>query len=202
VSNVISQYKTQVPLSMLVGIFVLIGCENDINEVNRLTRHETLPVQTIIQSQIKYTDSTILQFTVDAGKIDRYPNGEDPRDEFTDGVEVVTYSENGDFESQINAERATNFTKRELMVAENKVVLRNYEGKMLETEQLMWDDKSDRIYTHQFVKITTPTEILFGDGLEAKPDFSEFEIQNIKGRIKVDTEESDSTSINKESQIK
>ncbi|GAB5538459.1 MAG: hypothetical protein Salg2KO_05620 [Salibacteraceae bacterium] len=172
----------------IIGIFAF-GCENDPSEIKRLTEYDKLPIQTIVNSQIRYTDSTRVEFTVDAGQIDRFPNEEDPRDEFSNGVKVVTFNKNGDFESQINAERATNFTKRKVMVAMDSVVLRNFEGKMLETEKLTWDDEADRIYSDEFVKITTSTEILFGDGLEAKPDFSEYEIQNIKGRIKVDADD-------------
>lgn len=175
-----------------------IQCENDLKEVEKFSSYEDLPLQTIVNSKITYTDSTIVTFTVEAGQIDRYPSLEDPYDEFTSGVEVITYKKDGSFESQINAEKATNFTKRKIMIAKDSVVLRNYEGKMLQTELLTWDDESKRIYTEEFVKITTPTEILFGDGLEAKPDFSEFEIQNITGRIKVDAtdDSADSTDNN------
>lgn len=168
---------------------LLVGCENDLKEVERFAAYDNLPLQTIVNSKITYTDSTIVTFTVDAGQIDRYPSEEDPRDEFSNGVKVITYNKGGGFESQIDADNATNFPKRKLMIARDSVVLKNYEGKMLQTEKLTWDDEAQRIYTDEFVKITTPTEVLYGDGLEAKPDFSEYEIKNIKGRIKVDSEE-------------
>lgn len=157
--------------------------------MEKFAPYEDLPLQTVTNSKITYTDSTIIAFTVEAGQIDRYPSDEDAYDEFTKGVEVITYNKKGGFESQINADKATNYTKRNIMIAQDSVVLKNYEGKMLQTELLTWDENSKRIYTDEFVKITTPNEILFGDGLEAKSDFSEYEIQNITGRIKIDSEE-------------
>ena len=81
------------------------------------------------------------------------------------------------------------------MIARDSVVLKDKEGKMLNTELLNWDNKTSKIYTDKFVKITTASEILYGDGLEAEQDFSRYEIQNIKGRIKID-ESADSTSQN------
>ena len=166
------------------------GCENDLKEVARLTAYDDLPLQTIKNSRITYTDSAVLQFVVEAGVIDRYPSPEeDARDEFSKGIRVITYSKSGEFESQIDAENATNYPRKKLMIARDSVVLKNYEGKMLETELLTWDEKENRIYTDKFVKITTKNEILFGDGLDAKSDFSEYEIQNIKGRIKVESDE-------------
>jgi LPS export ABC transporter protein LptC len=185
-------YKTIyfIPIALSVGM-ILFSCENDINEINRLTNYENLPVQTIIDSEISYTKDTKVEFTVQAGQIDRYPDVEEPHDEFSHGVRVTTFGSDGEFESQIDAENASNFTDKKLMIARDSVVLKNFEGKMLQTELLTWDDEAQKIYTDQFVKITTPTEILYGDGLDAKPDFSEYEIRNIKGRIKIDTEENE-----------
>lgn len=79
------------------------------------------------------------------------------------------------------------------MQAMDSVILIDHEGKKLETELLIWSEKEHRIYTDKFVKISTETEILFGEGLEAKDDFSEYEITNITGRIKVQDAKSDST---------
>lgn len=129
--------------------------------------------------------------TITAGKIDRYPTAEDPYDAFSEGIEVVSYNGNGEVASTVTADRATNFTEREVMIAKDSVILRDSDGKMLQTEFLTWDKTTGKIHTDQFVKITTPTEILFGDGLEAEQDFSKYEILNIKGRIKVDEEEED-----------
>lgn len=169
---------------MFVAGMLVSGCENDLDEVNRVTAHEDLPVQTIINSRITYTDSGKVTFTVNAGRIDRFP-GEEQHDEFSLGVEVVSYTRAGEFESQVNAENATYLPQKKLMVARDSVILRNREGKMLNTELLTWDENIGKIYTDKFVRITTPTEILFGDGLEAEQDFSRYEIKNIKGRIRV-----------------
>lgn len=176
----------------MIGMLVY-GCENNIEDVNRLTNFKDLPLQTIYNSKITYTDSGRVKLIIEAGHIDRFPIGEDPSDEFTDGIRVLSYGKEGELESEITAERATNYPKRDFMVARDSVVLKDNEGKMLNTELLNWDNTTNKIYTDKFVKITTSTEILYGDGLEAEQDFSRYEIQNIKGRIKVD-ESADSTS--------
>lgn len=181
-----------IPISCLIGIFVF-GCENDLQEVERLTKHEDLPLQTIMGSSITYTTNNRPSMVIKAGRIDRYPNLEDPLDEFSLGIEVTSFNSAGEISSVVTADRATNFTKREIMVAKDSVIVRDNEGKMLQTELLTWDKTEAKIYTDQFVKITTPTEILFGDGLEAAQDFSSYEILNIKGRIKID-ESTDSTN--------
>ncbi|MDB9708305.1 LPS export ABC transporter periplasmic protein LptC [Salibacteraceae bacterium] len=175
----------------MIGMLVS-SCENNIEDVNRLTNFEELPLQTIYESKITYTDSGRVHLIIEAGKIDRFPAGEEPYDEFNNGIRVLSFNKKGELESEITADRATNFPKRDFMVAKDSVVLKDKEGKMLNTELLNWDNTTNKIYTDKFVKITTPSEILYGDGLEAEQDFSRYEIKNIKGRIKID-ESADST---------
>lgn len=171
----------------MVGMFVS-GCVNDPEEVERLSQHTALPLQTIRGSQITYSDSGCVSFVIQAGKIERYPNQERPADEFSEGIKVISYNFNGDIESELTAERASNYPEEQLMIARDSVILTNIEGKRLNTEELTWDEEAGRIFTDKFVKITTPSEILYGDGLEAKEDFSSYEIKNIKGRITIETD--------------
>lgn len=164
------------------------ACENDLAEVKRVTTRDTLPVQTIFNSTTTYTDSGRVTFEISAGRVDRFL-GENPYDNFTDGLIVTSYNRDGSVASKITAENAVNYTKKKRMTARDNVVLENDEGKKLNTEELHWDESEHRIFTDKFVKITTPTEILFGDGLEAEEDFSRYEIKNIKGRIKIEEDE-------------
>ena len=179
----------------MVGIFVS-ACVNDLKEVNRVTSYDELPVQTIVNSNITYTDSGRITFAVKAGMIERYSNRENPVDEFSKGVLVTTFNQEGEVESELSADRATNFIEENVMIAKDSVILKNSEGKTLNTEELTWDKNKGKIFTDKFVRITTPTEILYGDGLDAREDFTEYTIRNIKGRISIDAsdEENDSTS--------
>jgi hypothetical protein len=62
------------------------------------------------------------------------------------------------------------------------------ENKSLQTEELFWSPKDKKIYTDKFVIITTPTEIIKGEGLVANEDFSYYEIQKPTGIIALDEE--------------
>ena len=176
---------------MLVGIIVY-SCANDIKEVSKLTSDKALPLHTIYNSDIQYTDSGRVTFRIESGQIDRYPNLEVPFDSFSNGVHLYSYDHYGKLSSEIMAKRALNYSKKGIMQAMDSVILIDYEGKKLETELLIWNEKEHRIHTDKFVKISTQTEILFGEGLEAKDDFSEYEIKNITGRIKVQDTKPDS----------
>lgn len=186
--NLSLRYHILIIPAVLVAGMLVSGCENNLDEVKRLTTFEKLPAQTVLNSYITYTDSGRITLEIRAGRIDRFP-GEHPLDTFSGGIEVISYDDRGNFESQINAEHAVNLPEKKLMIARDSVRLRNYEGKLLETELLTWDDNTGMIYTDKFVTITTPTEILYGYGLNAKQDFSFYEILDIRGTIIVEEED-------------
>lgn len=162
-------------------------------EVEKVTTHEHLPTQTIFNSSIQFTDSAKLTFKISGGKIDRFTGEENPRDEFSQGVEVISYNRKGIVESIITARNAINFPKELRMEASDSVVLESNEGKKLETEELIWDQDANRIFTDKNVTITTQTEILWGKGLDAADDFSTYEIRNMTGQIQLKDQTVDST---------
>ena len=68
-----------------------------------------------------------------------------------------------------------------IMLAQNNVVLISNDKKKLETEELIWDEKQEKMYTDKKVKITTQKEIIYGAGFTSNADFSEYSITKIHG---------------------
>ena len=68
-----------------------------------------------------------------------------------------------------------------IMTATDSVVLTSYEGKKIETEELIWDENKNKIYTEKKVLITTKKEMIEGEGFESNPDFSKYSISKIQG---------------------
>ena len=76
------------------------------------------------------------------------------------------------------------------MEAHSNVVVNNYEtDEQLNTEELIWDQRKEFIYSNKFVKITTGDGVLYGDGLESDQTFSSRRIINPSGEILVDEED-------------
>jgi hypothetical protein len=62
----------------------------------------------------------------------------------------------------------------------------NANGEKLNTEHLIWDEGKKKITSDAFVKITTAKEIIMGKGLEANQDFTQYEIKEVTGTIRID----------------
>ena len=73
--------------------------------------------------------------------------------------------------------------KKNLMEAKNTVKIKNENGDILETEHLVWNEKTEMVYTEEFVKITTKDEVIYGEGLESNQDFTKYTIKKISGTV-------------------
>ena len=72
------------------------------------------------------------------------------------------------------------------MLAKNNVELKSADNKILKTEELVWDQNQNLIYTDKNVQIQTDDEIISGKGFKSTPDFKEYEISQVTGTFYID----------------
>jgi LPS export ABC transporter protein LptC len=165
------------------------GCVNDMDEVNAIVEQELLPAEVADDIRIIYSDSALLKVILDAKHLERF-TGEDPYLEMTDGVHVRFYNASGSVESELRSNYAISYKNSGIMEAKENVVVVNKKGETLNTEHLVWEEKTEKIHTEEFVKITTEDEVIFGHGLESNQDFTKYRIKKIKGTINLKDAES------------
>lgn len=186
-----------IPVALATGIF--ISCSNDIEEIKALTDDREYPIQTVKNGVFHYTQNGQLSNTLYATELDRF-EGEDPRIEVTSGLELVIYDSLGVEEAVLTAERGTFRESESKLTARDNVVLTNSEGESLHTEELIWAQDSDRVYTDKHVKITTAQAVILGKGLVTDSRFRKREIKEVSGTLYVeDPLETDSTNATTES---
>ena len=103
-----------------------------------------------------------------------------------DGLRVDFFDNLSNITSTLTAKYGRYFESKGNVLVKDSVVVRNDKGETLHTEELIWNEKMGKFFTDKQVKVNTPTQIIFGDGLEANQDFSVYEIKNVKGTILVD----------------
>lgn len=183
-------------LSKIFRIAVLIsgaailfyGCENNIEKIKAFSSTENLPSQEATNFQTMFTDSGEVRFSLIAPKLLRFENEGQPFVEFPEGIELVKYDANQNIISSITADYAKQFPKEDKWEAKNNVVVTNLEGDTLKTEHLIWEEKTEKIYTEEFVKIIRPDQIITGIGFESDQSLQNWRIKNIKGTIYVELE--------------
>lgn len=171
-------------LLFLVLIFGFYACENELADVNVLASKEViLPIEVSKRVELIYSDSAIVKAKLRA-PILKLVKVENPFYEMPEGLYVEFYKGGiGKIESTLKADYGIKYEKTNLIEVRKNVVVVNSIGEKLETEKLTWNEKSGKIYTDQFVKITRKDEVLFGEGLEANQQFNRYKILKLKGTI-------------------
>lgn len=169
---------------LLMGV-MLFSCENDINVINSLKIDEGKAVESTYNVEMSITDSGRVVMVMTSPQVDKYFVNREYM-EMPKGIHIVFYDSIGGVRSTLDADYAISYSGSKIMEAKNNVVAVNNEGKTLYTEELIWDQRKHRIYTENEVKIVTEKEILFGDGLTADENFSNWKISRPRGDIQVD----------------
>ena len=173
-------------LIFLFALSFLFSCENDLAEINRLFSEEDTMKEVARDVQILYSDSAVIKVKVQSPTLERFVEKKEPREEFPDGLYVSFFDKNGKIDSWLTAKKGTRIEKKGIMIVRDSVVWESRTKEKLETEELIWDEAQQKVYTNKFVIIRRPGEIIYGHGFEANQDFTFSRIKAIEGRLRAD----------------
>jgi LPS export ABC transporter protein LptC len=174
----------------LVGALVFfISCENDIQKVNELTAQNDTAIMKAKEVEMTYSLKGIVKVRMRAPELKRFEK--EPGKsilEFPSGLDMYFYDSTGVITSQIKAKYSIYNEYNGIWEAKNDVEAINDKGEKLNTEYLVWDREKEKISSNQFVKVTTLTDIYYGDGFESDQSFNQWEVFNIRGLISLESE--------------
>lgn len=176
----------QLVKTALLLTIAFAACEHSIKREDvEYTTDDTL-VELARDVEVLYSDSSIVRVRVTAPVLKNYVERGNPRQEFPEGVKVEFLNEYQKVENTLTAKIGIRNPEKGIIIARDSVVMQSIKQERLETEELTWDEKTAKIHTDKFVKITKPGEVIYGFGLDAEQDFSYWKILVPKGRIKAD----------------
>lgn len=171
---------------LLLGSLIFLSCENDIARVKGLSGKKILPNETAQDVTILYSDSGLVIARLETPILTRLA---EPRKMMLmpKGVKLTFFDSDGEVSSTLTSKKARIFDlpDHQVMEAERDVVVVNTDGDRLNTERLIWDQKTSEITSNAFVKVTRKDEVITGTGLRANQDFSKYRITKISGVLKV-----------------
>ncbi len=151
--------------------FVVFSCKGKLSEAEHLDLDET-PVQTIENMFFVQTENGIVKNRIEAPVMERYDNDSMAVELFPEGVKVYGYEEGNKLESIIVAKAARHDkfkkTGEEKWGAYGDVVIRNViKQERMETDTLYWDQAKHEIFTHCYVKMSSPQGYMQGYGMRS-----------------------------------
>jgi len=180
--------KKSIMSCFLACTVMLFSCENDITTINSIVDIKNFPSQSAKNIEILYSDSAVVKLKIIAPEMLRYSNVPEPYIEFPKGIEALFYTNEKTVESRLTSNYAIYFESKEMWEAREDVVVVNKKNEYLNTELLIWDRKKEIFYSDKFVKITSESEIIYGEGFDADQNFINYTIHKPTGVINLNNE--------------
>jgi LPS export ABC transporter protein LptC len=177
----------RITLNIIQGIFFLsvcLSCKNNPEEINALVGKTNMQEDKAIDVTFIYSEGAKVKARVFAKEFIR---NQVAKPSFIDmkGLRVEFFNDSTKVESTVTARYGRYYEQKQNVLLRDSVAIVNKKGEKLQTEELVWNQKLSKIYTEKFVRITTPTQVMYGDGLEANQDFTWYQITNLKGIMQV-----------------
>jgi LPS export ABC transporter protein LptC len=151
-----------------------------------LPKNDLSPSQVGDSVTMLYTDSSKLKIMLKANRMLLFnKNVSEPFTVLPKGVFVTFFDEEEKVSATLKANYGVRYDNSRRMEAKYAVEVVNKDGVKLETEKLIWNEVTKKIYTNAFVKITTASEIIMGIGMVSNQDFTKYELKKPTGTIQL-----------------
>lgn len=185
-TKILNHFKQTTAIICILGLMVFQSCKNDMAKVKSISNSTNVPIQTGDNIEIIYSENAVVKAKLNAPVVKHFEKEKGKTySEFSSGVQVLFYDSLMNVTSKLTAKYALHFESEQKMEGRNDVVVVNQKGEVLNTEHLIWDQKTEKIYSDVPVKVTTKDEILFGKRFESDQYFNKWQIIEPTGSIQL-----------------
>lgn len=174
-----------ISMKLLVIIFTLLfllqGCSK--TELGQPLEYEG-PQSEAEKVEMYHSENQQVKVKLLADLVYEFQNGDR---EFPKGIYIEFFDVEGNISSKLRSNHAHYYKKDNLWKATGKVEVINLsKNEQLNTEELFWRPAKEEIYSESFVTIRMQSEVIYGEGLEARQDMSSYTIKKPQGEFKLE----------------
>lgn len=168
---------------ILIPFFALMSCDNDMKKIQKMNQKKLIASGDAKNMLVRYTDSAKIKAELATDKMLDYSSAKYPFHHFPKKVKVSVFDENKQ-KTIITADKATSYNKTKIIELNGNVKITTHDGKILQTNQLFYDQKNNWFFTESYFKITDPTKSYYeGIGLDFDNKFKIINAQQNRGEL-------------------
>lgn len=191
--NTISTYRTErfsaftriLFPGVLFCAMALCSCSNDQKEIDTLTGNGKKQQDKAEDVTIIYSKDGKTKMRLYARQFVRNEYAKVPYVDMNRDIKAEFYDDSGNVANVLTADSARYYTSQGNVLVWDSVQIVSKKGERLNTTELVWNESIQKFFTEKPVQITTPTQVLYGNGMEANSDFSWYQVTNPKGTVQV-----------------
>jgi len=167
-------------------LFVAIGaCRNDPEQIKLLTGDRKMRDDRAHDITAIYSKKGTIKARLFAKEYIKNEAARPPYTDLNTNIRVEFYNDSEQLEHVLTADSCRYYETKGNILVWGNVQIVSTKGEQLNTEELVWNQDIQRFFTEKPVKITTPSEVLYGKGMEANQDFTWYQITNPTGTVQV-----------------
>ncbi len=174
-------------LTVFLIFLSFAGCgENKVNpSINHSLNDKEIPAQESWNSVVIFSDSGKTMAVLHAGHLMMFSKSQETL--LDSNIQVDFYNDQKVKTTTLTAKKGRVNDDTKNLYAIDSVVAVSDSGVVLKTQELMWNNKTEKIETDKFVTITSPKEKIQGYGFKSDQNLRNYTIYHITYITKMDT---------------
>ena len=186
-------YHKNASITIVLGAMVMLllfsSCSGKKKELgDTITERDSMAVMDTRGVTTLVSDSGVTRYRINTEEWLVFDRKNPPYWAFEKGVYLEKFDSIFQVEASIKADTAYFFNKEELWKLMGNVHIQNLKGEQFDTELLYWDQRTQRIYSDEFIRIEQPDRIITGHGFESNQQMTVYTIRKPEGIFYVDEE--------------
>ena len=186
-------YHKNASITIVLGAMVMLllfsSCSGKKKELGvAITERDSMAVMDTRGVTTLVSDSGVTRYRINTEEWLVFDRKNPPYWAFEKGVYLEKFDSIFQVEASIKADTAYFFNKEELWKLMGNVHIQNLKGEQFDTELLYWDQRTQRIYSDEFIRIEQPDRIITGHGFESNQQMTVYTIRKPEGIFYVDEE--------------
>jgi LPS export ABC transporter protein LptC len=172
---------------LLPGVLLCtaIACNNDPKQIRALTGKGNQQEDRAKDVTVIYSEQGKIKVKLFAKEFVRNETAKPAYIDMNRNIKAIFYDDSGNIANTLTADSSRYYTTQGNVIVWDSVHIVSRKGEQLNTDELIWNQSIQKFFTEKPVRITTPTEILYGNGMEANSDFTTYKIINPTGTVQV-----------------
>lgn len=169
----------------IIVVAVLFSCSNISDKVEQSARRR-IPQSETYNFELVYTESGNVRAILKSNLNEDFSNAKFPYSLFPNGVNVLFYDDKGN-QNTVTSKFGIIYHQTQMVELKDSVELILSDGRKLQTEQLIWDQRQDWIFTENKFTITDTINhtITRGQGMDFDKNVSLLKAYEITGILPI-----------------
>lgn len=171
---------------------IIVACSNNVEHMAPAI-DEKDSVATMISYGVNtlISDSGLMKYRIVTERWEVNERTNPPKWSFLKGLLLQQYDKSFHTACIISADTAWYYNEKQLWELHGRVVVRNSEGLLFNSEELFWDQSSHELYSNKFSRLYTPERQIEGAYFRSNEQMTKYIVSNSKGAFPTEDVESE-----------